>query len=766
MLTLSKVYNELVKYDQFIVLKNKIPASESGLSKINPHDCHNWRAANDCIRNANQLGNSYGIGFVLTDSDPFFLVDIDHCIEHMPSMFSLSVLKHFTGACVEISQSRTGYHVIGSAKHIPHRCKNSDNSMELYTEKRIIALTGLDAYGDCGASFDLTSFVNKYFKPSDSASVEWTSEPVEQWTGYKDDKELINSALRSKGFNAKCTFKQLWTDDTDALEKAYPDKYADRNYDYSSADAALIQHLAFWTGKDCERIQSLLWQSSLVRDKWDVKGYLERSILNGVANCKQVYDHTRKDILVSSDSVKVRTGQMRLSVQDQVEFFKGCVYVKDCNNVLDAKGDLLTQDAFNWEYAGHIFELHSDDMTKTTTRAWDAIRNSFALSWPKVSGTCFRTDKKLGEIIDVEGTKLVNIYQEVITAKKDGDATPFIKFINKLLPRGYDAQILICYMAACVQYKGVKFRYAPVLQGVEGNGKTFISQFLKHCIGRKYTHFPVTNDLKTTFNSWVCKNLLICVEEFSAPGARNEIIETLKVMITNDQIGVQSKGVDQYTADNFANFIFTTQYKNAIRKNKNNRRFAIFYTAQQSISDLMRDGMNDQYFNKLHKWSNLEDGYAIVNHYLSSYHIADKYNPVMIARAPDTSMIDDVIIDSMGLFESSIIEAVKEGRGGFSGGWISSMALTRMIKNNFQRETIGKCKISETLKDLGYIHHPNLSEGRLNKPSAFDRGKTRLYVKRDSLLCNISSPTTICDSYDNAQMSPDNLILADNRINM
>ncbi len=52
----------------------------------------------------------------------------------------------------------------------------------------------------------------------------------------------------------------------------------------SEADLALCNHLAFWTGGDLARIDSLFRQSGLMREKWDRADYRDRTIakaLNG-----------------------------------------------------------------------------------------------------------------------------------------------------------------------------------------------------------------------------------------------------------------------------------------------------------------------------------------------------------------------------------------------------------------------------------------------------------------------------------------------------
>ena len=124
----------------------------------------------------------------------------------------------------------------------------------------------------------LREFISEYMSPvvcnSDKTQeVEWTSQPVPEWSGPDDDNELITLACKSNSpasiFGNKASFLDLWQGNTEALSRAFPDHSGGRAYDYSSADMALASHLAFWTGKNCERIERLMRQSALVREKWD-----------------------------------------------------------------------------------------------------------------------------------------------------------------------------------------------------------------------------------------------------------------------------------------------------------------------------------------------------------------------------------------------------------------------------------------------------------------------------------------------------------------
>lgn len=106
----------------------------------------------------------------------------------------------------------------------------------------------------------------------------WTSEPVPEWRGPTNDADLLRRALKSRSaasaFGSRASFADLWEANVEALAKAFPGD----PYDASRADAALAQHLAFWTGRNCERIQALMQKSALVREKWEREDYLPRTI--------------------------------------------------------------------------------------------------------------------------------------------------------------------------------------------------------------------------------------------------------------------------------------------------------------------------------------------------------------------------------------------------------------------------------------------------------------------------------------------------------
>ena len=267
---------------------DKFPADFRSGRVVSAHDPQFWTDHATAIAAAAQFGGAYGVGFVFTEADPFWFLDLDGCLLADGSDWSplaKQLCGAFAGAAIEVSQSGRGLHIFGTGRPPLHGCKNEALGLEFYHTGRFVALTGTSAAGnaatDCSAI--LPALVANYFPPDAVQSLEqgWTEGPAAEWRGPTDDDELIRRALRSQStaaaFGGRASFADLWTANLEALTRCYPDPV--RAYDASSADAALAQHLAFWTGKDCERIKRLMEKSALVRDKWDREDYLPRTIL-------------------------------------------------------------------------------------------------------------------------------------------------------------------------------------------------------------------------------------------------------------------------------------------------------------------------------------------------------------------------------------------------------------------------------------------------------------------------------------------------------
>ena len=529
--TLPLALEALGAYRQFINYK-LVPRPDGSMDKVplNPHTSVVSGAHDPAIWVSFEEASAMGlpVGFVFTAADPFFFLDVDHCKDDQGAWTNMAtaLCNMFTGCAVEVSQSGEGLHIFGRVpEHLAHGSDCKIIGSQFYTEKRFVALTGAGAQGDANFTPPVETYrnlVNSYFPPKigpQGPAAEWTTEPVEEYTGPEDDQELVEKMLKSKSgrgiLGAAATVKQLWEADAEALGKQFPDDHGTqgRAFDWSLADAALYNHLAFWTGKDCERIQRIFEMSALSdRAKWeDREAYRVNTILGAVAVCKSVYNKPKKAPLAPEPGPIVegmRTGWQIRTVQDQVEAFRGCVYVRDIHRIFTPDGALLKPEQFRAVYGGYSYGLDATN-EKVTKNAWEAFTESQAYSFPKAHKPCFRPELEPGALVNYESGVFVNTYVPILTDSTQGDPAPFLDLVARLLSDPNDQAIILAYMAAVTQYPGVKFQWAPLLQGVQGNGKSFLGSVLTFCVGEKYTHLPDPKDLASVFNAWIQGKLLI-----------------------------------------------------------------------------------------------------------------------------------------------------------------------------------------------------------------------------------------------------------------
>jgi P4 family phage/plasmid primase-like protien len=95
-----------------------------------------------------------------------------------------------------------------------------------------------------------------------------------------DDRELLERAFRSKSGNR---IRALYNGDT----SGYSSK--------SEADLALCNYLAFWFGRDADRILQIITESGLYRSKWQREDYQRRTIGKAIAGCQQTYEPRQRN---------------------------------------------------------------------------------------------------------------------------------------------------------------------------------------------------------------------------------------------------------------------------------------------------------------------------------------------------------------------------------------------------------------------------------------------------------------------------------------
>lgn len=702
-----------------------MPHRPDTVTPCDPHDRNMWLSYDDCMAWLSHKPE-LNAGVVFSDSDNYFFLDLDDCEENGKWKEGVGkILSRFPDAAVELSVSGRGLHVMGvcDASVLGDR-KNKFTlegiQCEFYHKDRFMAL---------GAGFEGNPDIDHTAALSECVPVRQTIDAVvfqdvadPSWCGSNDDNELVQIMINAKAtltqaFSAQATNRQLWEGDIEALSAAFPSVTGDA-FDRSSADLALMNKLAFYTGKNTARMDRLFKQSGLMREKYATRErYAIETITRAVGGTNEVYSHERfRDIVKHEPSVTdqspvaITEFPPLLNIHDQEEYFKGCIYVRNIHRVLMPDGTMASPASFKSFKGGHEFVM-SYEGTKPTFNAFEALtENRTGTNFRKAVTTRFKPDLPFQSPVAPDG---VNVYKDPELPCEAGDPSPVLNLLHKILPVEADREIFLSWLAAVVQYKGKKILWSPVIQGTQGNGKSVWTEIIKNCVGKQYCTTISPDKLGNTFNSHMSNKIFINVEEMNM-FSKHSVMEQLKDLITSDSLNVEAKGVDSVMDyDYCANWFFTTNHKDAIIKERNDRRFAMFFTAQQSASDIVRDGMGGDYFPNLWAWLR-SGGFSIMHHFLLTYPIPEHLNPFGAAyRAPVTSSTEEAVQASFGVAEQYINEAIENEEMGFRGGWISTVKVAKVLDEVGRKR--GPAAIGKILRGMGYEQRFRSSRNIINE---------------------------------------------------
>lgn len=430
-----------------------------------------------------------------------------------------------------------------------------------------------------------------------------------------------------------------------------------------------------------------------------------------------------------------------LTAGEQAEYFKGCVLIERFGEILVPTGRMMGPGDFNAKFGGKHFII--DDGGTSTDEPWKAATRSRQWTVPKCDHIRFVPIEAPGAFIrDDLGRFGVNTYKPALVNRRQGDVTPYLRHIELIMPHPQDRKHFHDFMAHNAKFPGFKIPWAFLIQSEEGAGKGIIKAVLRHLMGGPYVHFPNAQELiesGSKFNAWMRAKLFIVVDEIKVD-ERRDMIEVLKPMISEAEIEIQGKGHDQDKEDNYSNWIFFSNYKDAIPIRKNGRRFAILYSAIQSLQDLLSRGMDQGYFDRLYSWLEHGGGKEIIADYYMNYPIERGSIPM---RAPETSSTQEALRQSRGPIETVVLEAIEDALPGFRGGWIGSVALANVLRQRGIKSTSEKT-LATVLEGMGYRHIARAPRAYFNEGGDANR-RSQLYH------INANTPHTAVVEYGRLQ---------------
>lgn len=324
-----------------------------------------------------------------------------------------------------------------------------------------------------------------------------------------------------------------------------------------------------------------------------------------------------------------------------------------------------------------------------------------------------------------DGKLFVNTYvnnhpqPDVIGADEAG--TILLNHMDKLIAEKSYRRVILDFMAYCVQYPGHKIRWAILLQGVEGCGKTFVVEALNAVLGQGHTNIVDLDAIKSGWNDWAYGSQVVAIEEVRVSGQnRHEIMNSLKPLITNDRISVNERFVNSKVVWNNVNYMLFTNYHDALALTDNDRRYFIVKSQMQTKDDKARL-LPEGYFKKL--FGMLKDNAGGLRYFLENWPISKTFDPD--GDAPSTIYKTEVIEETGGLLTKHISDIIKES----SNEWVQpDIIATTTLKDMLAMagENATPHAIAAALRSMGYV-----SGGR--RTTNVGEERQRVWIKKEPL---------------------------------
>ncbi len=285
---------------------------------------------------------------------------------------------------------------------------------------------------------------------------------------------------------------------------------------------------------------------------------------------------------------------------------------------------------------------------------------------------------------------------------RDHDAWRIVRdHIYDIFPDG--AEIIIKWLAYNVQYPGVKILWAPVLVGVEGDGKTTIAKKVLRAAMGPHVEDAAMEELFSEFSAWaegVCVRVL---EEIRIDGERRTaVMDKLKPKITNPTVRIVPKGKNGREVVNVTNYIACTNHMDALAITLGDRRYGVWKTRFDDRQTMLAERSEDEwatYWARLHRA--IDEHPGVIRGWLLSVDLADFDRT---SAPPINASKLQMVKAAKSSVAADIQEAIDLGGRGVGPIVLATDCLNELIKTLGGR-AVNSRTLFAILTEAGWVRH-------------------------------------------------------------
>lgn len=336
-------------------------------------------------------------------------------------------------------------------------------------------------------------------------------------------------------------------------------------------------------------------------------------------------------------------------------------------------------DDWVWIAQAKTFYRRSDGMM-FDTKSFDSMFNYMLDGKGSISAEIFAAGRSMrkfdkmdflpeqGEFVGA----VYNTWRPSDIEPQEGDPTIFLEHMEYMFEDVTEREMVLNFLAWCVQNPAQKPNFALVIKGKQGTGKSFIGQVMERIFGPHNTGRPMNASIQSQFNGWARNVKLVVIEELMVKG-RVDLMNHLKPMVTDPIIEINEKYQPSQKVTNTCIILAFTNHDDALPVEDDDRRYAI------AISEAFPK--EDEYYRRLFTWAEKEGGDAIIWDYLKKRDIGN-FNGK--GRAPSTSSKSEMREASRTDYDAKWLHLYQSGLPPFHGQYTTEKDLVEALPEKMQ----------------------------------------------------------------------------------
>jgi uncharacterized protein YbdZ (MbtH family) len=402
-----------------------------------------------------------------------------------------------------------------------------------------------------------------------------------------------------------------------------------------------------------------------------------------------------------------------------------------------AKGD------FDTEMQKHVADLTVPDAEGV--RTYEPSTRMFR-HWncKVVDKTAFHP--AFGEVFEVGGIEYFNMYRPDLRIKPAASWTPtgqamaqaIERHLSLLIPDRRCRRLFRAWLAHQYMHPGVKVRWAPLLKGAHGDGKSLFGELLEIVLGEGNVRLMSGDTLQSSpFSGWSEGQCVTVFEEVKFHGHnRYDVVNKLKPYIANNRVEKHSKGKDPGSIWNVTNYLLLTNHEDAIPLEIGDRRYFVLFSPFGSLAELDAALQSDYLMTAT---EHFEDLFSLVRNnvdqlalWLTETEFPDDWDPNMSAPMTDAKI--SMAQESRSDLQMMISEVLDDQDDvGVAERALSFKHLRAALLKRGMADKVGDKTIDHALKREGWSPSGEKAQEaeRIDWPrEAGKRTRTRIWIKR------------------------------------